>query len=773
MQRLLPSSNDRFSHLFSAFVSTPFVTSMADYHHLMGNASSYPFYNNVPLYSNTPPMYINAPSYNAPPYEDTGLKRKAYDYQPSFPPIYSHSVPEPEPLPEPDFKRTKLYEEEIGAETYESEEEEDVPNPFAVSNFRISDVLVKQLKAKGIESLFPIQALTFDTIYEGNDLVGRARTGQGKTLAFVLPILESLTQSETFKSQRRQNGRAPSVLVLAPTRELAKQVHDDFEFYGSIVGLSTVCLYGGAPYAPQESALRRGVDVVVGTPGRIKDHLERGTLNLKTLKFRVLDEADEMLNMGFVDDVERILGHVEDVSTVQTLLFSATMPDWVKQIASKFFKPTKEVVDLVGDEKMKACATVRHLLLPCVRSARPQLVSDVISCYSSGGRTIVFTERKNEASDLASTLPGTARALHGDIPQGQREVTLGGFRSGKFSVLVATDVAARGLDITDVQLIIQCEPPKASETYIHRSGRTGRAGKTGISVMFFDRKKEGLVSMIEKKAGFKFERIAAPQPSDIARASASSAAESINGVSDSLLPIFRPAAEELVRSSTLSPTDIIAKAIAKIAGHTQLRRRSLITGQDTSATMMLQIGKPMYTATFAFNALRKVLSEDVVGKVKGMSLTKDNLGAVFDIPTELVDEVIAAAHAGRLSITVLDVLPELQAQPDRNPSQGRGGGHVGRGGGGGRGAGGRAGNAGSFGRGAYGRGAFGGSGSRPGRGASASGNFGNTFAPGPAGRGSGGGNPNTVPLGRGGFHVGHATTPWRGGRGGRGRGPNM
>lgn len=633
--------------------------------------NSAPSYSTAPSYSNTD-LYSNTSLYgNAPSYEDTGLKRKAYDYQPSFVPDYPKSTLKSEPLPEPDLKRTKVYEDDIGLDASESEEEEDIPNPYALTNFRISEALVRQLKAKGIESLFPIQALTFDTIYEGNDLVGRARTGQGKTLAFVLPIVESLLKSESFKSQRRQHGKAPSVLVLAPTRELAKQVHDDFELYGSVVGLSTVCVYGGAPYGPQEGALRRGVDVVVGTPGRIKDHLERGTLNLKTLRFRVLDEADEMLNMGFVDDVEKILGCVEDVSLVQTLLFSATMPDWVKQIASKFLKPTKEVVDLVGDEKMKACATVRHLLLPCVRSARPQLISDVISCYSSGGRTIVFTETKNEASDLASTLPGTARALHGDIPQAQREVTLGGFRCGKFSVLVATDVAARGLDITDVQLIIQCEPPRDSETYIHRSGRTGRAGKTGVSVMFYDRKKERLIPVIEKKAGFKFERIAAPQPADIARASATSAAESINAVSDSLLAIFRPAAEELVRSSNLSPTDIIAKAIAKVAGHTELRRRSLITGQDTFATMMLQIGKPMYSATYAFNSLRKVLSDGTIGKIKGMSLTKDNLGAVFDIPSELVDELLAAASKDRLTITLLDTLPELQPRPDQN-SQGRG-----------------------------------------------------------------------------------------------------
>ncbi|MCO5608224.1 hypothetical protein L7F22_062430 [Adiantum nelumboides] len=222
----------------------------------------------------------------------------------------------------------------------------------------------------------------------------------------------------------------------------------------------------------------------------------------------------------------------------------------------------------------------------------------------------------------------------------------------------------------------------------------------------------------------------------------------------SLLPIFRPAAEELMQSSNLSPTDIIAKAIAKVAGHTELRRRSLITGQDTFATMMLQIGKPMYSATYVFNCLRRGLPEDTVVKVKGMSLTKDNLGAVFDIPSELVNEFLAAASNDRFTITLLDSLPDLQARPDRNP-QGRSG-QGGRGGGrsgGGRGS--------SF----SGRGSFGGPMNLQGRGG---GNFG-AHMPAP-GRGSVLGNPNLSGASRGGFSSGHNNGQGRGGRGGRGRG---
>ncbi|CAN6466466.1 unnamed protein product [Victoria cruziana] len=570
-------------------------------------------------------------------------------------------------------KKMKLGERSSSDEESEvvvdGDAEED--NPNAVSNFRISSALRERLKSKGIESLFPIQAMTFDIILDGSDLVGRAKTGQGKTLAFVLPILESLINGQNKASRKTGYGRTPSVLVLAPTRELAKQVHADFEFYGQAMSLTSCCVYGGAPYHPQEIALRRGVDIVVGTPGRIKDHIERQNIDLRSLKFRVLDEADEMLNMGFVDDVENILGKVEDLSRVQTLLFSATMPDWVKKIASRFLKPEKQTADLVGDDKMKASTNVRHIVLPCFHSARHQIVPDIICCYSNGGRTIVFTETKNSASELAGSLP-EARALHGDIQQATREVTLAGFRSGKFNVLVATDVAARGLDINDVQLIIQCEPPRDVETYIHRSGRTGRAGNTGVAVMLYDRKKSYMIPQIERIAGVKFERISAPQPADIAKATGSAAAETVSDISDSVIPVFRTSAEELLKGSGLSAVEIVAKALAKIAGYTEIKNRSLLTCQDDYVTMLLQAGRSMYTHTYAYGILRRFLPEEKVAGFRGLSLTADGQGAVFDVPKEDVDLVLAGQeNADMVSLEVLKTLPPLEDANNRG--QGRGG----------------------------------------------------------------------------------------------------
>ncbi|KAG7982552.1 hypothetical protein I3843_04G058400 [Carya illinoinensis] len=518
-------------------------------------------------------------------------------------------------------------------------EEEDEEGPNAVSRFRISEPLKAKLKEKGVESLFPIQAMTFDTILDGSDLVGRARTGQGKTLAFVLPILESLTNGPAKALRKTGYGRAPSVLVLLPTRELAKQVHADFEVYGGTLGLVSCCLYGGAPYQSQEVKLKRGVDIVIGTPGRVKDHIERGNIDFSSLKFRVLDEADEMLRMGFVEDVELILGKVEDTSKVQTLLFSATLPGWVKQIASRFLNPSKKTADLVGNEKMKASTNVRHIVLPCSSSARSQLIPDIIRCYSSGGRTIIFTETKDSASSLAGLLPG-ARALHGDIQQAQREVTLAGFRSGKFMALVATNVAARGLDINDVQLIIQCEPPRDVEAYIHRSGRTGRAGNTGVAVMLYDPRKSN-ISKIERESGVKFEHISAPQQADIAKAAGGEAAEMITQVSDNVIPSFKSAAEELLNTSGLSAVELLAKALAKAAGYTEIKKRSLLTSMENYVTVLVEAGSPIYTPTFAYRVLRRFLPEEKVEAVKGLALTADGKGAVFDVPAEDLDTFLA------------------------------------------------------------------------------------------------------------------------------------
>ncbi|XP_016497180.2 LOW QUALITY PROTEIN: DEAD-box ATP-dependent RNA helicase 7 [Nicotiana tabacum] len=594
-------------------------------------------------------------------------KRKALDFDDEEEQKSETSSEICEPIDEKNRKKNKnakLEEEEVVVE-------KKVEDPNVLSNFRISKPLREALNAKGIEALFPIQAMTFDDILDGSDLVGRARTGQGKTLAFVLPILESLTNGPTKALRKTGYGKAPSVLVLLPTRELALQVFADFEVYGRAMGLTSCCLYGNSPMGAQQVQLKRGVDIVVGTPGRIKDHIERGNLDFRSLKFRVLDEVDEMLKIGFVDDVELILGKVEDASQVQTILFSATLPDWVKHIASKFLKPDKKTVDLVGNEKMKASKNVRHIIIPCSSSARSQLIPDIIRCYSSGGRTIIFTETRGYASELAGLLPG-ASALHGEIQQSQREVTLKGFRSGKFMTLVATNVAARGLDIDNVQLIIQCEATSDVEAYIHRSGRTGRAGNTGVAVLLYDPRKSN-ISRIERESGVKFEHLSAPQPADVAKAAGKEAADIIAEISDSVIPAFKAAAEELLNTSDLSPAELLAKALAKAAGYSEIKTRSLLTSMENCVTLLLECGRPIFSPSFVYSVLRRFLPGEKVESINGLTLTADGKGAVFDVSAEDLDQFLAGQKTAHgVNLEVVEALPQLQER--EKPRGGRFGG---------------------------------------------------------------------------------------------------
>ena len=596
-------------------------------------------------------------------------------------------------------------------------------SPNAIDNFALSAPLKSLLREKGIESLFDIQAACLTPLLEGRDLVGRARTGCGKTLAFVLPIVESLSK-DTMENGRRPYGRNPSVVVLAPTRELAKQVAADFEHFAKAANLSTMCLYGGTPYGPQENALRRGLDVVIGTPGRVKDHVERGSLKLNDLRFRVLDECDEMLNMGFVDDVEAILTANVDAEKVQTLLFSATLPQWVQDVKRRFLKSNHQTVDLVGTDVMKASTSVRHMMLPCHWSQRSQMVIELVKCYGAAGRTIVFTETKKDANDLTASLAEStgSRALHGDIPQSTREQTLAGFRSGKFNVLVATDVAARGLDIKNVELVLQVEPPKDPETYIHRSGRTGRAGSTGISITLVDRKKEGLIPYIQKKAGLTFERIGAPQPADVAEIAAQRAIESLGEVSEMAIKHFREAATKFLETSGKSPEDALAAALAKITGYNELKERSLLTATDDYLTLQFENGKEFERAGYVFGFLRKRMDESQVNEIKRMALTKDGMGAVFDVPAHLKQEFLdncGGEEGAGPRLFEPSGLPDLKDRPQSENSyrgggsggwsQGSGSWNGGRGGGYGGGRGGGRGGGGFRNNGA-GRGGFGGRG---------------------------------------------------------------
>lgn len=331
-------------------------------------------------------------------------------------------------------------------------------------------------------------------------MIGRAITGSGKTLAFGIPILDKIIRNQG--QQRRK--RIPSALVLAPTRELARQVQREFK--ESAPNLSSTCVYGGIPIMHQVRDLGLGMDIVVGTPGRIIDLVERGALDLSEVKFAVLDEADQMLAIGFQEAVECILSYLP--SKKQCMLFSATMPSWVNELSRKYLR-NPLVIDLVGDSEQKLADGISLYSVASTNHNKQSLLPTLISTYAQGGKSIIFTQTKKGAEALSKTMGSIirSRALHGNMQQFQRDRTLAAFRSGQFSVLVATDVAARGLDIPNVDLIIHFELPNTSETFIHRSGRTGRAGNKGTAVLMFNEGQRRDVRSIERDLSCKFEEL--------------------------------------------------------------------------------------------------------------------------------------------------------------------------------------------------------------------------------------------------------------------------
>uniref|UniRef100_A0A1J3FIH7 RNA helicase n=1 Tax=Noccaea caerulescens TaxID=107243 RepID=A0A1J3FIH7_NOCCA len=368
---------------------------------------------------------------------------------------------------------------------------------LAISELGIAPEIVKALKSKGIEKLFPIQKAVLEPAMQGRDMIGRARTGTGKTLAFGIPIIDKIIKFNA----KHGRGRNPLCLVLAPTRELARQVEK--EFRESAPSLDTICVYGGTPIGQQMRQLDYGVDIAVGTPGRIIDLIKRGALNLSEVQFVVLDEADQMLQVGFAEDVEVILERLPEKR--QSMMFSATMPSWIRSLTKKYLNDPL-TIDLVGDSDQKLADGITMYSISAESYGKAGIIGPLVAEHGKGGKCIVFTQTKRDADRLAYGLAKSFKceALHGDISQSQRERTLAGFRDGHFNILVATDVAARGLDVPNVDLIIHYELPNNTETFVHRTGRTGRAGKKGSAILIYSQDQSRAVKIIEREVGSRF-----------------------------------------------------------------------------------------------------------------------------------------------------------------------------------------------------------------------------------------------------------------------------
>lgn len=423
--------------------------------------------------------------------------------------------------------------------------------PF--SELQLTEPVLQALKDVGYETPSPIQAQTIPLLLAGRDVLGQAQTGTGKTAAFALPALCKLDLKETL----------PQVLVLAPTRELAIQVAEAFQTYAShIKGFHVLPVYGGQDYSGQIRALKRGVHVVVGTPGRVMDHMRKGTLKLEKLTTLVLDEADEMLRMGFIDDVEWILEQTPP--TRQIALFSATMPTEVRRIANQHLRNPEQVTITV---KKATADLIRQRVWPVSGMHKLDALTRILEAETFDGM-IIFVRTRIVTVELAEKLSArgfAATALNGDIAQAQRERTIDQLKKGKLDILVATDVAARGLDVDRISHVINYDIPHDTEAYIHRIGRTGRAGRRGDAILFVAPRERRLLGAIERATGTKIEMMELPSTELINNKRIATFKQAITDtLAAGELDLYRELVEQYQLEHNI-PANEIAAALARLA----------------------------------------------------------------------------------------------------------------------------------------------------------------------------------------------------------------
>ncbi|GAA1807644.1 DEAD/DEAH box helicase [Agromyces neolithicus] len=562
------------------------------------------------------------------------------------------------------------------------------------SDLGLDGPVLKALDDVGYETPSAIQAATIPTLLGGRDVVGLAQTGTGKTAAFALPILARLDVSQ----------KTPQALVLAPTRELALQVCEAFERYAAhLRGVHILPVYGGQGYGVQLSALRRGVHIVVGTPGRIMDHLDKGTLDLSELKYLVLDEADEMLKMGFAEDVETILADTPDDK--QVALFSATMPAAIRRISKQYLHDPEEIT---VKTKTQTSANITQRYLVVSFQQKVDALTRILEVENFEGM-IVFVRTKNVTEELAEKLRArgySAAAINGDIAQVQRERTVNQLKSGKLDILVATDVAARGLDVERISHVVNFDIPTDSEPYVHRIGRTGRAGRTGDAISFVTPRERGLLARIEKATKQPMTQMQLPSVDEVnvtrlARfddriTEALSAAERIEG--------FRDIVAHYVRNHDVPEVDVAAALAVVAQGETPLllepepdrpRRAEREWSERPARGERPERGDrrdrgdrpdrrqrpstgPMATYRIAVGKRHKVEPRQIVGALANEGgLSREDFGAIqirpefslVELPADLPRETLERLDGTRISGRLIELRPDRGA-PNRRTDRG-------------------------------------------------------------------------------------------------------
>lgn len=428
----------------------------------------------------------------------------------------------------------------------------DSSTAISFADMGLPQPLLQSLSELGYETPSPIQASSIPILMEGRDLLGQAQTGTGKTAAFALPMLANLDPKKHY----------PQLLVLAPTRELAIQVAEAFQRYSRNMGFSVLPIYGGQSYTNQLKQLKRGAQIIVGTPGRVMDHINRGTLVLKQLEALVLDEADEMLRMGFIDDVEWILKHTPE--SRQIALFSATMPKEIKKVANTYLNNPAHVQI---ETKTSTASTIRQRYSLVNNNQKLHAFARILEVEDFDA-VIVFVRTKLATVDVAEKLSARGyrtQALNGDIPQNQREQAIDKMKRGKLDILVATDVAARGLDIERISHVVNFDIPLDTESYVHRIGRTGRAGRSGEAILFVTPRERRLLSAIERATKSPIEPMEIPSANDINVKRATDFKQLIKDTIEKTdLDRFNQLVSEFMQEGDHAP-ETIAAALAHIA----------------------------------------------------------------------------------------------------------------------------------------------------------------------------------------------------------------
>ncbi|MDY6872019.1 MAG: DEAD/DEAH box helicase [Actinomycetota bacterium] len=536
------------------------------------------------------------------------------------------------------------------------------------ADLQIHPEVLRAVTDVGYETPSAIQAATIPAMLTGSDVVGLAQTGTGKTAAFAIPILSKIDTKS----------RATQALVLAPTRELALQVAEAFGRYGAHLPVNVLPVYGGSSYGPQMAGLKRGAQVVVGTPGRVIDHLEKGTLDLSHLDYMVLDEADEMLQMGFAEDVERILADTPEYK--QVALFSATMPPAIKKITAKYLH---DPVEVTVTSKTQTAENITQRYFQVSYPRKMDALTRLLE-VEQGDAMIVFVRTKQATEEVAEKLRArgfAAAAINGDIPQAVRERTISQLKDGSIDILVATDVAARGLDVERISHVVNFDIPHDPESYVHRIGRTGRAGRSGTALLFVTPRERHLLSAIERVTRQKLVESQLPSVEDVnaqrVEKFRDSIGEALNAPGTDL---FRRLIEDYERDNNVPLADIAAAlAVQSRNGEAFLmtepppekRRERPVREEGGPRKARERTRSDLATYRIAVGKRHKVMPGAIVGAIANEGgLNRSDFGhiaikpeySLVELPANLPKDTLKKLERTRIQGVLINL------EPDRGPT---------------------------------------------------------------------------------------------------------